>query len=230
MIKITNPTKMSTTTKISSARPLDMPVADWIKALHADLDARIAAAEAKLAGKPVKTETEAPVTPKKATKAKKAPDAPKKADKPEVVADEKRIKRMSPTLTKQLTAVFQDAKKEFKKENGAEFAKYVNELSKEAFEAKNLSDHMRDFVGAGPVAPVAAVVAVAPEPKKKAVKKTPAPEPEPVSDEDLIEVTFNKVKYVVGEISKIVYEANDDGDKRVGLLGLGKFAKMQLPA
>jgi hypothetical protein len=98
-------------------------------------------------------------------------------------------------------------------------------MSKETFEAKNLSDHMRDFagVGAAPVAPVAVA-----EPKKKG--KTPAPEPEPVADEDLVEVTFNKVKYVVGEISKIVYEANDDGDKRVGLLGLGKFAKMQLPA
>lgn len=223
---------MSTTTKtkISSTRPLDMPVADWIKALHADLDARIAAAEAKLASKPVKptSETETPVTPKKVTKAKKTPDAPKKETKEPkseavVVEVEKRIKRMSPTLTKQLTAVFEDAKKEFKKENGPEFAKYVNDMSKETFEAKNLSDHMRDFagVGAAPVAPVAVA-----EPKKKG--KTP--EPEPVADEDMIEVTFNKVKYVVGEISKIVYEANDDGDKRVGLLGLGKFAKMQLPA
>jgi hypothetical protein len=210
-----------------------MPVADWIKALHADLDERIAAAEAKLAAKPktvTKSESETPVTPKKATKAKKTPDAPKKETKEPkseaVVSDaEKRIKRMSPTLTKQLTAVFEDAKKEFKKENGPEFAKYVNDMSKETFEAKNLSDHMRDFagVGAAPVAPVAVA-----EPKKKG--KTPAPEPEPVADEDLVEVTFNKVKYVVGEISKIVYEANDDGDKRVGLLGLGKFAKMQLPA
>ena len=222
---------MSTTTKISSARPLDMPVADWIKALHADLDARIAAAEAKLAGKPVKTETEAPVTPKKATKAKKAPDAPKKADKPEVVADEKRIKRMSPTLTKQLTAVFQDAKKEFAKEKGAEFAKYVNELSKEAFEAKNLSDHMRDFAGVGAV-PVAVAetkpVVAEPQPKKTVKKETPVPEAVP--DEDMTEVMFKGVKYVVGDISKRVYEANDDGDKFVGLLGLGKFKTMQLPA
>jgi hypothetical protein len=204
-----------------------MPVADWIKALHSDLDERIAAAESKLASKSTTVSTtvsETPVTPKKETKAK-TPDAPKKAPKVKDADVEKRIKRMSPTLTKQLTTVFQDAKKEFKKENGVEFAKYVNDLSKDDFEAKNLSDHMRDFVGAGPVP-----VAPEPEPKKKAVKKTPAPEPEPVVDEDLVEVTFNKVKYVVGEISKIVYEANDDGDKRVGLLGLGKFAKMQLPA
>jgi len=201
-----------------------MPVAEWIKTLHADLDARIAAAEAKLAGKPVKTETEAPVTPKKAPKAKVTPDAPKKAPKPEEV--EKRIKRMSPTLTKQLTTVFQDAKKEFKKENGVEFAKYVNELSKETFEAKNLADHMRDFVGAGHVVPV-----VVEEPKNAETKKTvkkETPIPEAVPDEDLTEVTFKDVKYVVGEISKRVYEANDDGDKYVGLLGLGKFKTMKL--
>lgn len=227
------PTKNTTTTKISSARPLDMPVAEWIAALHADLDARIAAAEAKLASKPVKTEPEsdAPKTPKKAPKKKETPDAPKKEPKPAKSDDEKRIKRMTPTLSKQLTTVFQDAKKEFKKENGAEFAKYVNDLSKDAFEAKNLSDHMRDFAGVG------AVPETKPEPKKaepkaepkKAVKKE-TPVPEAVPDEGMDEVTFKGVKYVVGEISKRVYEANDDGDKFVGLLGLGKFKTMQLPA
>jgi hypothetical protein len=220
------------TVKISSTRPLDIPVADWIKSLHADLDARIAAAEAKLASKPAKVATDAvvaPETPKKAPKAKKAPDAPKKeAKEPKTdVEVEKRIKRMSPTLTKQLTTVFQDAKKEFAKEKGAEFAKYVNELSKEAFEAKNLSDHMRDFAGVGAV-PVAVAETKKAEPKKVVKKETPVPEAVP--DEDLVEVPFKGVKYVVGEISKRVYEANDDGDKFVGLLGLGKFKTMQLPA
>lgn len=203
-----------------------MPVADWIKALHADLDARIAAAEAKLASKPAKT-VEAPVTPKKAKAPKVAPDAPKKAPKPDVavVETEKRIKRMSPTYTKALTGFFQDAKKEFKKENGVEFAKYVNDMSNETYAAKNknLYDHMRDFAGVP-------ATKSEPEPKVVAKKKSKTPEPEPVPDEDLVEVTFNKIKYVVGEISKIVYEANDDGDKRVGLLGLGKFKTMQLPA
>ena len=227
------PTK-NTTTKISSARPLDMPVAEWIAALHADLDARIAAAEAKLASKPVKTtsETEAPKTPKKAPKKKETPDAPKKESKPAKSDDDKRIKRMTPTLSKQLTTVFQDAKKEFKKENGAEFAKYVNDLSKDAFEAKNLSDHMRDFAGVGAV-PVAVAETKKVEPKaepKKVVKKE-TPIPEAVPDEDLVEVPFKGVKYVVGEISKRVYEADEEnGDKYVGLLGLGKFKTMQLPA
>ena len=218
------PTKI--TTKISSARPLDMPVVEWIAALHADLDARIAAAEAKIAAKPAKamTDSEAPKTPKKEKKSK-TPDAPKKADKPAKSEDDKRIKRMSPTLTKQLTAVFQDAKKEFKKENGGEFAKYVNDLSKDLFEAKNLSDHMRDFAGVGVIEETKPTVV---EPKKAVKKETPIPEAVP--DEDLVEVPFKGVKYVVGEISKRVYEANDDGDKYVGLLGLGKFKTMQLPA
>jgi len=206
-----------------------MPVAEWIAALHADLDARIAAAEAKIAAKPA--QTDAPVTPKKTPKKKETPDAPKKEPKPaKSDTEDKRIKRMTPTLSKQLTTVFQDAKKEFKKENGAEFAKYVNDLSKDAFEAKNLSDHMRDFAGVGSVA-VAETKPVEPkkaEPKKTVKKETPIPEAVP--DEDLVEVTFKDVKYVVGEISKRVYEANDDGDKYVGLLGLGKFKTMQLPA
>ena len=199
-----------------------MPLATWISNLHADLEAKIAVAEAKIAAKsqvPVAPEKvvekvekpkkaknvkapkeEVPKTPEKATKAE-TPKAPKKA----VVEDEKRIKRMSPTLTKQLTTVFQDAKKEFKKEHGAEFAKYVNELTKVMFEAKNLSDHMRDF---------AATIAV-------------PVEPEAVPDEDMTEVTFESVKYVVGDISKRVYIADEkNGDKFVGFLGIGKFKTM----
>jgi len=208
-----------------------MPVAEWIAALHADLDARIAAAEAKIAAKPA--QTEAPETPKKkAPKKKETPDAPKKEPKPaKSDTEDKRIKRMTPTLSKQLTTVFQDSKKEFKKENGVEFAKYVNDLSKDAFEAKNLSDHMRDFAGVGAVvvAETKPVETKKAEPKKVAKKETPVPEAVP--DEDMTEVTFKGVKYVVGDISKRVYEADEEnGDKYVGLLGLGKFKTMQLPA
>ena len=202
-------------TKISSARPLDMPLATWIANLHADLDAKIAAAEAKLAKKTVpvvpekaekpkktkKVNVEAPKTPEKVQPVAEAPKAPKKVK----VEDDKRIKRMSPTLTKQLTTIFQDAKKEFKKEHGTEFAKYVNDLTKVMFEAKNLSDHMRDFA------------ATIPEVK----------EPEAVPDEDMSEVTFENVKYVVGDISKRVYVADEEkGDTFVGFLGIGKFKNM----
>lgn len=148
-----------------------------------------------------------PETPKKEPKAEKQPDAPKKEPKPE---DDKRIKRMSPALTKQLTKIFEDSSQEFSKEKGQQFSKYVNELAKDDFEGKNLADHMRDFVGK-----------TAPPPK----------EPEEVEDEDMTEITFKNVNYVVGEISKRVYIANeDDGDEFVGFLGMGKFAEMKMPA
>jgi len=152
-------------------------------------------------------------TPKKEAKPKKEPEAPKKEPKskeepkPE---DDKRIKRMSPALTKQLTKIFEESGQDFSKEKGQQFSKYVNELAKDDFESKNLADHMRDFVN----------------------KTAPAPkEPEEVEDEDMTEVTFKGVKYVVGDISKRVYIADEDeGDQFVGFLGMGKFAEMKMPA
>ena len=146
-------------------------------------------------------------TPKKEPKAKKEPEAPKKEPKAE---DDKRIKRMSPALTKQLTKIFEDSDQEFSKEKGQQFSKYVNELTKHEFECKNLADHMRDFVSK-----------TAPPPK----------EPEEVEDEDMTEVTFKGVDYVVGDISKRVYIADEDeGDQFVGILGIGKFSEMKMPA
>ena len=148
--------------------------------------------------------------PKKEPKAKKEPEAPKKEPEAPKAEDDKRIKRMSPALTKQLTKIFEDSDQEFSKEKGQQFAKYVNELSKDDFESKNLADHMRDFVGK-----------TAPPPK----------EPEEVEDEDMTEVTFKGVQYVVGDISKRVYIADEDeGDQFVGFLGMGKFADMKMPA
>ena len=81
-----------------------------------------------------------------APKEDKKPKAePKKTD-----ADEKRIKRMSPTLATQLkkcldehkvdhsdTKVFDKLKKEF--------VTYIDDLTEEDFTAKSLPDHMRDF-------------------------------------------------------------------------------------
>jgi exonuclease VII large subunit len=159
-------------------------------------------------------------TPKKQKKEKvEAPAAPKKAPKSD---DEKRIKRMSPTMTKQLTKVFEETSElEFKKEYSQNFAKYVNELTKEDFEAKNLSDHMRDYV---------ASTAPSPAVSREVAADFEVKEPEEIPDEDMCEVTFNKVKYVVGETSKRVYEADEEnGDRFVGFVGIGKFLKMTIP-
>jgi len=152
-------------------------------------------------------------TPKKEAKPKKEPEAPKKEPKPKEEPkpeDDKRIKRMSPALTKQLTKIFEESGQDFSKEKGQQFSKYVNELTKDDFEGKNLADHMRDFVNS--TAPA-------------------AKEPEEVEDEDMTEVIFKGVNYVVGDISKRVYIADEDeGDKFVGFLGMGKFATMKMPA
>jgi len=45
-------------------------------------------------------------------------------------------------------------------------------------------------------------------------------------DEDFNEVTFESVKYVVGEKTGRVHEARDDKDVFVGFKGVGKFAKL----
>ena len=157
-----------------------------------------------------------PETPKKTKKAKAdAPDAPKKEKK----EDDRRIKRVSPTMAKQLTKVFEDAKAEFKKESGSGFAKYVHELAKDDFEAKNLADHMRDFV--------AKIAPPAPTP----VKDFEVKEPEAIEEEDMTEVEFGGVKYVVGDVSRRVYEADEEnGDRFVGFVGMGKFKDMKVSA
>uniref|UniRef100_A0A6C0JP49 Uncharacterized protein n=1 Tax=viral metagenome TaxID=1070528 RepID=A0A6C0JP49_9ZZZZ len=50
--------------------------------------------------------------------------------------------------------------------------------------------------------------------------------PEADDDEDFDEVTFDSVKYVVGEKTGRVYEARDTGDVFAGFIGVGKFKKM----
>ena len=147
----------------------------------------------------------------KPAKEKPAKEKPAK-EKPakEKPAKEKRISRMTPTLTKSLTEVFDNKKKEFTKDIGSGFAKIVNEMSKEDFEAKPLADHMRDYADTFP-------------------SKETLMEPDAVEDEDMTEVEFNGVKYVVGDISKRVYEADEtNGYKHVGFIGIGKFVDMKI--
>lgn len=155
---------------------------------------------------------------KKAKEAKKAaPKPPKKekAPKKEPAADgsEKRIKRVSPTITKQLTKTFEEKDLTYAKEDGQAFAKYINELEQEDFDATSLADHMRDFATK----------------KKMAAPKVEEPEADP--DEEMVEVAFKGIKYVVGEVSKRVYIADEEnGDQFAGFVGMGKFKDMKMPA
>lgn len=50
--------------------------------------------------------------------------------------------------------------------------------------------------------------------------------PEADDDEDFDELTFDNVKYVVGEKTGRIYEARDTGDVFAGFIGVGKFKKM----
>jgi hypothetical protein len=58
----------------------------------------------------------------------------------------KRIPRMSPTLANQLKTEFGKAYPEDDKKIKKEFVSYVDDLTEDDFTAKNLAEHMRDFV------------------------------------------------------------------------------------
>jgi hypothetical protein len=90
------------------------------------------------------TKTTVVEKPKKSTK--------KTVAKETVVADTKRITRMSPTLAKQLTTELASAGMKFNDDNKKDFDKmkkdfvsYIDELAEDDFTAKSLSDHMKDF-------------------------------------------------------------------------------------
>lgn len=210
-------TSMTTVQRAESAISKTQASIDEVKAKLPDkkgkslenANAKLVKLEEKLAEQMKKLEEKKAkeAKPKKQTKAK----AEKKPKEPKTDAEDKRIKRMSPTLTKHLTETFQQAGKEFKKDLGAKFAKYVNELAKDDYEAKKLEEHMRDFVDLQPAA-------------------EPVKEPEEVPDEDMTEVEFNGKTYVVGDISNRVYLADEEnGDEFQGYLGMGKFKDMKRP-
>lgn len=81
---------------------------------------------------------------------KKTKPAPAKAEKKDT--DEKRIKRMSPTLATHLKKCLDESKinhsdaKVFDKIK-KDFVKYIDDLTETDFTGKSLPDHMRDFAG-----------------------------------------------------------------------------------
>jgi hypothetical protein len=176
----------------------------------------------------------APATPEpKAKKAEKAPPAPKKAEKPKK-EDDARIKRMSPQAKDELKKAFADIGVEVKADEHANtFKTYINDMSDDDFRAHKLKDHMKNFAESKkPVAKEENVeVALLPVHDTAPATDFKGEEPEAIPDEDMTEVEFNAVKYVVGDITKRVYEADEEkGDRFVGFLGLGKFKDMKISA
>lgn len=177
-----------------------------------------------------------------------APAAPAPAPKAKKDVADKRIKRMSPALVKQLTNVFDETKTAMTKEHPAQFAKYVNELVKEDFDEKSLTDHMRAYVATiggalpkdAPASEEIPAVSVADLATMKAAlveaygpgvywnsdSKTFIKGPDADEDEDVTETTMGGNKYAVGDKTRRVYREIDGVDVFEGFLGIGKFATM----
>ena len=220
-----------------------------------DAPAKIAELEKKLEEQKTKV-TEAMARGIKKGRAPKAADAAEpaepKAQKPKkekAPAQEKRIRRMSQTFTKQLENAFDAARMEMKKENSQEFAKYANELTQDDFDAKSLSDHMRDYVtsiarqGAPAEMPagqdvqtvryeelvtmkMTLVEAYGPGIYWNTVTKNFVTGPSADDEEEVTEAEMNDTTYAVGDSSKRVYVSLDGSDEFAGFLGIGKFATL----
>jgi len=136
--------------------------------------------------------------PKK-PRAKKAPaPAPAAAEGP------LNFDKFTPTDTKKLKAIATELSVEVDKKA---LLAYLNGLSKDAFNAKKVEDHFREFL-------------------------TPKPaEAEEKDGEELdcIEIDFNKKTYLVDPATKRVYEDRDGVTVCVGHVGAGDFAKMVMP-
>jgi len=181
-----------------------------------------------------------------------APAAPApKPKKAKADIAEKRIKRMSKAIVKQLTNVFDETKTPMNADHPAEFAKYINELEKDDFDEKSLTDHMRSYVaniarGGKPKEPsgeeviTTASVAALEVLKARLVEahgpgiywnpdtKTFIKGPDAEEDEDVTETTMDGVKYAVGDNTRRVYRLVDGVDMFEGFLGIGKFASMKV--
>jgi hypothetical protein len=185
-----------------------------------------------------------------------APESPPakvvKPKKEKAPAAEKRMKRVSPAITKNLEGAFDTAKMEMKKDSPQEFAKYVNELTQDDFDARTLTDHMRDYVAtiSRQLAPAEAptdggienisyndltrmrsvlVEAYGPGIYWNTVDKKFFTGPSADEDEDVTETTMNNEAFAVGDKTQRVYKEVDGEDTFVGFLGIGKFANMMVP-
>lgn len=154
-------------------------------------------------------ETEAPpTTPEQAPQPvdTEAPPAPKKqrAKKEKGPAN---LDKLTPTQTKQLKKLAEDAKVEVDKKD---LLAYANEMTPEVYNATSLDEHMKAFVQsrAGGVA---------------------APVPEPEKELDCVEVEFNGQTYYVNPEDKRVYKEEGGGHVFVGYAGMSTFAEMVIP-
>ena len=191
------------------------PMTEEVKAaMKAKRDATLAAK--KVGGEPLspiqtdsvlETSAAVAVVPAAAEPVKEKKARKPKAEKP---AEDANLQEVDPTWRKHLKKADSDHAKELQ----PELLKYLNALSKDAFNAKKAEDHVADFV---------------------ASRVTKAVDDGKV-DADLIEVDFESKTYYVNPETKRVYEGegvcDEDGNwtnyKGVGYVGMSVFEKMKL--
>jgi DNA polymerase III gamma/tau subunit len=179
---------------------------------------------------------------------------PVKAEEPkkEKKVSDKRISRMTPTLTGQLKLALEEFKLEMTDKLKKEFVKYIDDLTDDDFRRTGLADHMREF--AKLKAPVSETVELPVEPTveqvdfptlrriKKVLKEDlskpgvyfntetstfvtgPLEQDEDVSDP----VVLNGKEYVIGDKTGRVYEVGKDKDIFAGFTGIGQFYELDL--
>lgn len=205
-------------------------------------------------GKPKERKPRAPKVKKEVEEQEKKDEKPKQKkglksepkEEPKKVKEEpekagKRISRMSPMLSDKLKTTFTDFGAEMNDKNKKGFVTYVNDLTQDDFDAKTLTEHMRDYV----------VLTVRPTDEAEAetlelkhlhelknlidgysagIYWDPSGKRfvtgETDDDEDVLESTFNDKIYMVGETTGRVYENINDEDIFVGYKGIGQFKGM----
>lgn len=172
------------------------------------------------------------------------PRTPKEPEQEKEVDPGKRIKRMSPMMTDKLKSIFSEMGGEMTEKEKKDFVKYVNELTQDDFEAKTISDHMRDYAKMCTNDAVSTELTILTHEQLLKCKNLTAGHtvgvfwdsdtkrfvtgPAEDSDEDFTEVTFDDMDYVVGENTGRVYLVDPSGDTFVGFLKIGEFAGMTI--
>jgi hypothetical protein len=139
--------------------------------------------------------------PAEPVKEKKKP-GPKPKAKPEGAAN---IEKLTPTHKKHLKAIAEELKVE---PRDKEFLVYANEMTAEAWGAKPLDDHIREFL--------------APE----EAEPTPVPKA-------FLQVEFDGKDYLIDPTTCFVYAATDGENVKardhIGVVGMGTFKDMEMP-
>ena len=160
--------------------------------------------------------------------------------------EEKRISKMSKSFSDKLMALFKELGATMTDQNKKDFVVYVNELTNDDFDAKTLTDHMKEFaelttkpVGRPMPDDIIELTHAALMSRKRliegygpgiywdAVNKTFVTGPADHGDDDMAEIEFERMMYAVGEKTGRVYRIDDDGDEFVGFVGVGDFKIMK---